>query len=190
MEFRHFALYSLDSMVTLVYIVNFIQYILLSGCSIRINLTVREDILAKIAVDLLSIPPLIFREIRRKLIKTTIAGIDADITPLHMEIMRLLEKEGKLHAAEIGDRLLIARAQMTKLIDKLVYLKLVERQTDVADRRITILTLSPYGKAVLREHKAAVMNAVRETMEQLSDEDLKDLSNTLRTLQDILSKLH
>jgi hypothetical protein len=34
------------------------------------------------------------------------------------------------------------------------------------------------------------MNAIRETMGQLSDEDLKDLSDTLRKLQDTLSKLH
>jgi len=151
---------------------------------------VREDILEKVATDLLSITPLIFREIRRKLIKTTLADIDAGITPHHFEIIRLLEKEGKLHVAEIGDRLQIARAQMTRLIDKLVDLKLVERQTDVADRRTAIITLSTHGKAVLEEHKTSIRNAIRETMGQLSDEDLKDLSDTLRRLQDTLSNLH
>jgi MarR family 2-MHQ and catechol resistance regulon transcriptional repressor len=151
---------------------------------------VREDILEKVATDLLSIPPLIFREIRGKLIKTTLADIDVDITPLHFEIIRLLEKEGKLHVTEIGNRLRIAKAQMTKLTDKLVDLKLVERQTDVTDRRTCIITLSPRGKAVLEEHRASIMNAIRETMRQLSDEDLRNLSNTLRKLQDILSKLN
>lgn len=151
---------------------------------------VREGILERVAIDLLSIPPLIFRQIRRKLIKTTLADIDAGITPHHFEIIRLLEKEGKLHVAEIGDRLQIARAQMTALIDKLVYLKLVERRTDVADRRTAIITLSTYGKEVWKEHRASIMDAIQETMGQLSDEDLKDLSDTLRKLQDILSKLH
>lgn len=148
-----------------------------------------DDILERAATDLLSIPPLIFRKVRTKLIKTTLADVDAGITPHHFEIIRLLDKEGKLHVAEIGDRLHIARAQMTKLIDKLVYLKFVERQTDVADRRTTTIVLSTYGKAVLREHKTSVMNAIRESMGQLSDEDLRDLSDTLRRLQDILSKL-
>lgn len=149
----------------------------------------RDDILERAATDLLSIPPLIFRKVRTKLVKTTLADVDAGITPHHFEIIRLLDKEGKLHVAEIGDRLHIARAQMTKLIDKLVYLKFVERQTDVADRRTTTIVLSTYGKAVLREHKTSVMNAIRESMGQLSDEDLRDLSDTLRRLQDILSKL-
>ena len=150
----------------------------------------RKDILEKVATDLMSIPPLIFREIRSKLIKTTLAYIDADITPHHFEIIRLLDKEGNLHVAEIGDRLRIAKAQMTRLTDKLVDLKLVERQTDAADRRTCIISLSPRGQAVLEEHRASVMNAIRETMGQLSDEDLRDLSDTLRKLQDILSKLH
>jgi hypothetical protein len=75
--------------------------------------TLREKILEKVAIDLLSIPPLIFREIRRKLIKTALANIDVDTTPLHFEILRLLEKEGKLHVAEIGEKLHIAKAQMT-----------------------------------------------------------------------------
>ena len=150
----------------------------------------REDILERVATDLPSIPPLIFREIRGKLIRTTLADIDADITPLHFEIIRLLDKEGKLHVTEIGNRLRIAKAQMTKLTDKLVDLKLVERQTDVTDRRTCIVALSPRGKTVLKEHRGSIMNAIRETMRQLSDEDLKDLSDTLRKLQDILSKLH
>jgi len=152
-------------------------------------LTARQDILERAATDLLSIPPLIFRQIRRKLIKTTLVDVDAGITPHHFEIIRLLDKEGELHAAEIGDRLQIARAQMTQLIDRLVCLKLVERRTDEADRRISLITLSDYGKAVLKEHKTSVMNAVRETMGQLSDQDLRDLSDTLKRLQDILSKL-
>jgi DNA-binding MarR family transcriptional regulator len=149
----------------------------------------RNDILERAAVDLLSIPPLIFRGIRRKLIKTTLADIDASITPHHFEIIRLLEEEGTLHVAEIGERLQIARAQMTQLIDKLVDLDLVERQTDITDRRTINITLSSRGKIILEEHKNSVMSVIRETMSYLSDEELEDLSNSLRKLKDILSKL-
>lgn len=150
----------------------------------------RKDILEQAAIDLLSIPPLVFRQIRSKLIKTTLAEIDAGITPHHVEIIRLLDKEGQLHVAEIGDRLHIARAQMTALVDKLASLELVERQPDEADRRTTAVTLSAYGKAVWQEHRSSIIKAMQEIMEQLSDEELKDLSQTLRKLQDILSKLH
>jgi DNA-binding MarR family transcriptional regulator len=150
---------------------------------------VREDILEKIATDLLSIPPLIFREIRRKLIKTTLADIDVDITPLHFEIIRLLEKEGKLHVAEIGEKLHIAKAQMTHLIDRLADLNMVERKTDIADRRTINIILTGQGRAFLEEHKNRLVGTAMETMSSLTDEELEDLANTLKKLRDMLSKL-
>jgi DNA-binding MarR family transcriptional regulator len=109
----------------------------------------RRDNLERVALDLLSIPPLIFRGIRKKVIKSALAEIDVDITPLHFEIMTLLEEAGTLHVAEIGERLQIARAQMTHLIDKLVDLNIVERNMDIADRRIINITLTDRGRVFL-----------------------------------------
>ena len=151
--------------------------------------TVREEILEKVAIDSLSIPPLIFREIRRKLIKTALADIDVDITPLHFEILRLLEKGGKLHVAEIGEKLHVAKAQMTHLIDKLADLNMIERKTDIADRRTINITLTGRGRALLEEHKNRLVHTAMETMSGLTDEELEDLANTLNKLRDLLSKL-
>jgi MarR family 2-MHQ and catechol resistance regulon transcriptional repressor len=138
---------------------------------------------------LLSIPPLIFREIRRKLIKTALADIDVDITPLHFEILRLLEKEGKLHVAEIGEKLQVAKAQMTHLMERLADLNMIERKTDIADRRTINITLTGRGRAFLKEHKDRLVHTAMETMSRLTDEELEDLANTLNKLRDILSKL-
>jgi len=150
---------------------------------------VREDILEKVAIDLLSIPPLIFREIRRKLAKATLASTDVYISPLHFEIMSLLKETGTLHVAEIGEKLHVAKAQMTHLIDKLADLNMVERKTDIADRRTINITLTGQGRAFLEEHKNRLVGTAMETMSRLTDEELEDLANTLRKLQDILSKL-
>ncbi len=149
----------------------------------------REVILEKVAIDLLSIPPLIFREIRGKLMKTTLADIDVDITPLHFEILRLLEKEGRLHVAEIGEKLHVAKAQMTRLIDKLSALNMVERKTDIADRRTVNITLTAQGRVFLEEHKSRLVRTAMETMSRLTDEELEDLADTLKKLRDVLSKL-
>ena len=149
----------------------------------------RSDILEKVSMDLLSVPPLIGRGIQRKLIKTTLADIDVHITPHHIEIIRLLEEEGTLHVAEIGERLQIAKAQMTQLIDKLVDLNIVERKTDIADRRTFNITLTGQGRKVIEEHKNSIMSAIREMMSSLTDEDLEDLSDSLRKLRSILLKL-
>ncbi|MFC1946180.1 MarR family winged helix-turn-helix transcriptional regulator [Chloroflexota bacterium] len=147
------------------------------------------DILKTVATDLMSIPPLVARGIRRKLIRTTLAEIDMNITPLHFEIMRLLEAEGALHAAQIGDRLQLARAQITQLIDKLAEYNLVSREVDAADRRIVNISMTDHGKTVLAEHKASIANAIRESMTGLSEDDLQTLSTSLRKVQEVLQKL-
>ena len=149
----------------------------------------RSEILGKVAVDLLSIPPLIFRIIRRKLIKTTLADIDVDIKFPHFEIMMVLKEEGTLHPAEIGEKLLIAKAQMTHLIDKLVDLNLVEREMDSTDRRTLNIALTDRGRTFLEKHENNIINAVREYISCLEDGEIEDLSHSLRTLRDTLLKL-
>jgi DNA-binding MarR family transcriptional regulator len=146
-------------------------------------------ILERVTEDLLSIPPIVFRIVRNKFIRTTLTDIGAEITPHQFEIIRLLMEEGTMHPAEIGQRLEIARAQMTKLIDRLVELDIVERVGDESDRRATNIALTPQGTSLLEEHKQIIENAVSEAMSALTNEELEDLFGSLRKLRDILIKL-
>jgi DNA-binding MarR family transcriptional regulator len=149
----------------------------------------RGEILGRVAADLLSVPPLIFRLIRRRLFMTSLAEVDVDIKLLHFEIMRLLKEEGTLHPAKIGEKLLIAKAQMTHLIDKLVELGFVNREIGSDDRRTINITLTEKGNKVLEEQDTLVMNAVRDNMSSLSDAELEALTSSLRNLRDTLFKL-
>jgi DNA-binding MarR family transcriptional regulator len=149
----------------------------------------RGEIIEKVAADLLSVPPLIFRLIRRKLVMATLADTDVEIKLLHFEIMKVLKEEGTRHPAEIGERLLIAKAQMTHLIDKLVDLGFVKREMDASDRRTLNITLTEKGNNVMDEQDNLVINAVRDNMAALTDAELEALSSSLRNLRDILFKL-
>ena len=148
-----------------------------------------SDLPGKVAVDLLSIPPLVFRLIRRKLINIALAESDIDIKLPHMQIMGVLKKEGTMHPAEIGERLQIAKAQMTHLIDKLVELGLVERTLGDIDRRTMNITLTDKGIRLAEEHENNVYHAVGEYISCLEDSELETLSTSLRNLRDILFKL-
>jgi DNA-binding MarR family transcriptional regulator len=149
-----------------------------------------KDIPNRMVDDLLSVPPLIFRGIRRKMLKKALVGGEADISPLHFEILLQLRKEkGALKITEIGERLLVARAQMTRLIDKLVEEKMVERQADNADRRVTNIVLTARGSAFLKEHGGNIRKAVAGILASLSDKELADLSASLERVREILSRL-
>ena len=103
--------------------------------------------------------------------------------------MKLLNEAGTLHVAEIGEKLLIARAQMTHLIDRLVDLGIVERQMDTADRRMINIVLTSEGKAVVEERDSNIKKATKETLSCLTDEELETLSDSLEKLRTVLSKL-
>lgn len=149
----------------------------------------RKDILDRIATDLLSVPPLIFRGIGRKLLKTALGSIDMDISPLQFGVMKLLKEAGTLHIAEIGERLQVSRAQMTHLVDRLEDLGIVERQMDTTDRRMTNIVLTAKGSATLEAHSLLIRKATKETLSGLTDKELADLSDSLVKIQAILSRL-
>jgi DNA-binding MarR family transcriptional regulator len=146
----------------------------------------RRAILERVSMDLMSIPPLVFRAVRKRITRTTLVEMDINITPHHFEIIRLLEEEGTLHPSDIGDRLQIAKAQMTKLIDRLVALNIVRCDIDQTDRRAHDIALTATARAMLRRHKKKTISAVREIMSSLSDEELENLSSCLRRLRDVL----
>ena len=149
----------------------------------------KPDILDSIAEDLFTIPPLIGRSIRRKLLRMAMAHIREDISPPHFEIMKTLEEAGTLHVTEIGERLQIPRPQMTHLIDKLVALDMVERQPDARDRRIINIALTGKGKTLLKKHRRMIEDTIKKSLTSLTDEELEELSTSLRKLRQILSKL-
>jgi DNA-binding MarR family transcriptional regulator len=148
-----------------------------------------KKILDSVAEDLFSTLPLIGRSISKKLIKTVITNFKGDIAPPHFEIMKLLEEAGTLHVAEIGEKLMIARPQMTHLIERLVELGIVERETNTDDRRMYNIRLKDKGRAIIKERDGRVIDATRETLAGLTDEELQNLSVSLRTLREIFSKL-
>jgi DNA-binding MarR family transcriptional regulator len=148
-----------------------------------------KKVLDSVAEDLFSTLPLIGRSIQRKLIKSVVNHFKEDIVPPHFQIMKLLEEAGTLHVAEIGERLQIARPQMTHLIDRLVELNIVDRETNSEDRRMLNIRLNEKGKTILKEHDRQIINATREALSALTDDELRELSVSLKNLKAIFSKL-
>jgi DNA-binding MarR family transcriptional regulator len=148
-----------------------------------------RNILDKAALDLMQIPPLIHRSVRRALAMTAALDPDLDLNVTHQqfEVIVLLDDEETLQVAEIGRKLQIAKAQMTQVMDKLSELGLIERATNPADRRAINVSLSPRGKTVLEANKVRLRNAVKESMAALSDEELGQLSESLRKVQEIMA---
>ena len=149
----------------------------------------KKDMLDIVIGELLGVPPMIRRGINRKVIRAAFAKVGEDISVPHFEIMRLLEDTGTQHIAEIGEKLLIPKSQMTPLIDKMAGLDIVERQADDTDRRIINIALTDKGRAVLKEKDRVLRVNFRAKLSHLTDDELKELAISLRKLRDILSRI-
>ena len=139
--------------------------------------------------DLLSLTPLIRRDIQRKLVKSAFTRVEHDITLPHLEIIKTLHEEGSLHIAEIGEKLQIPKPQMTHLVDRLEKLGIISRKTDDNDRCITNLSLTEKGLQINSELDETLYSSIREKLVNLSEEELQEISASLRKLSEILSKI-
>jgi DNA-binding MarR family transcriptional regulator len=144
--------------------------------------------LNSICDDLLATLPLILRIFRKKISKLPVVFRE-DISPLHFETMKTLEKEGTLRISEVASRLMIPRPQMTHLIDRLVDLNLVERQMEAADRRTINVTITDKARTMLKEMDSVVKSNIRDALSSLTDEEMQELLASVKKLREIFSKL-
>jgi DNA-binding MarR family transcriptional regulator len=97
--------------------------------------------------------------------------------------------EESLPISEIAKRLVIPKSQMTRLIDQLAGLGIVERLIDARDRRVINLSLTGHGKIVLKECRDLVRQNIGNKLSCLTPAELADLSVALEKLRDIGARL-
>jgi MarR family 2-MHQ and catechol resistance regulon transcriptional repressor len=149
----------------------------------------KKNILDSVVRELLAIPPLVRRGINRKVVRAAFNQVGKGISVPHFEIMKVLEEAGTQHIAEIGEKLLIPKSQMTLLIDRLVNLGIVARRTDATDRRLSNVSLTEKGKAILEEKGRVLRANFAEKLSRLTDDEIEELAVSLRRLKNILSRL-
>lgn len=104
-------------------------------------------------------------------------------------VLRILERGGPLSPSAIGRRLLIAKQNMTTLIDRLVNENLVERKSDAADRRVKHVVITEQGKAFLEERKMGLKKIVGANLRKLRDADIESLHSALKVMEATVHKL-
>ena len=161
----------------------------LDGQQLMGDIDMQKDLVKNVAIDLFSIPAFSSRIVRSKFTKVALANIEVSLTPLHFEIMFLLKEEGSLPVAAVGKRLVLAKAHMTQLVDKLVEKEIVIREADPYDRRVTRISITEKGKETLGEIHESVSGALTKALSSLSENDLKELSTSLSKISKILPNM-
>ncbi|WP_022729835.1 MarR family winged helix-turn-helix transcriptional regulator [Fodinicurvata sediminis] len=75
----------------------------------------------------------------------------AGLTAVQIRVLQIVDENGQATSKEISQRMGVAQATMTSLIDRLVAKGMVERRRSEADRRQTNIFISEAGRAAVKK---------------------------------------
>ena len=114
------------------------------------------------------------------------------LTDVQFNVMALLhynaDSTGGLSQAIISDMMLVNRANITTLIDRMEKADFVERQASEKDRRFNIVKLTAKGKKLLAEVEPLYIKTIQKIMSDFSEAEQESLIKTLEKLRSKLSK--
>jgi DNA-binding MarR family transcriptional regulator len=124
-----------------------------------------------------------FRAVSRRLrIQTQQALAPWEITPAQARALGVLTRHGDVRLGTLSEHLHIAPRSATEVVDALEERGLVARRPDPADRRATLVALTPEGTAVADGVRAARAAEAEEFFAGLNDADRATLTRILAAL--------
>lgn len=110
------------------------------------------------------------------------------ITPGQWNALNQLDKRGPLSQRALADALQRKPATITRSIDKMEEMGLVERVPDATDRRANVIVLRPAARDLLERIQPDAVDLADRMREGISDEELVLLFRLLDTVYDNADK--
>ena len=106
---------------------------------------------------------------------------DWGVTSTQYNVLRILRGAGSqgLTCSTIGDRMITAEPDITRLLARLKAMKLIKQQRDKHDRRVVWTHISAAGLELLGKMDAEITQIPRDLLGHLDRKDLRDLIRLL-----------
>ena len=106
---------------------------------------------------------------------------DWGITSTQYNVLRILRgaQPHGLPCAAIGDRMITAEPDITRLLNRLKGLKLIRQRRDSNDRRVVITHISEAGLELLRQMEPVIERAPQQLLGHLSPSEVAELIRLL-----------
>jgi len=139
-----------------------------------------EQKIDRIADNLISIHPLLFKSISKPLRNQT------SITPGGMYVLGSLKRHGTQSMSDIGKCLSMPKPHVTVIVDKLIDEGYVERLSDPKDRRIVNILLTKKGSEHFESIKLAISENLKVKLSSLTNEEQDILAIASQQVREIL----
>jgi len=120
--------------------------------------------------------------------KDIVQDADADLSPMHVLVLRMLVEEGDMPQSVLVKKMRRDKAQVTRLVNELVTKKLVVKTRDEQDKRSFILKPAPEVRKKVLYFIGKEQALVSEMLQGISDRDIEKLGKLLTTMQRNLTK--
>lgn len=107
-----------------------------------------------------------------------------NVAPSHGRALSVLQRHGPMRPGALAEHLRIAPRSATEVVDDLQDRGLAGRAPDPADRRATLVDLTPAGRAAGEAIQAARAAATERFFASLAEADRADLTRILRVLRE------
>jgi DNA-binding MarR family transcriptional regulator len=112
-----------------------------------------------------------------------------NITYPQLRILFVLQKEKQMSMSALGNRLDMLKPNVTAFVDRLIQEGLAERIYQENDRRVIMISLTEKGAGYITETMLNAKSVIRERLQNLSEQEIDSLQNTLIALSDLVGRL-
>lgn len=118
--------------------------------------------------------------------KDVVQDTDADLSPMHILVLRILVEEGQLSQSSLVKKLGRDKAQITRLVTELVRRELVFKTRDEHDKRSFILAAAP---SVQDKVKYFIQKESELVADMLQDISISDITTLAKLIPIMLNNL-
>ncbi|MEM9044244.1 MAG: MarR family transcriptional regulator [Pseudomonadota bacterium] len=112
---------------------------------------------------------------------------ELNMTPARFQILQALNQGNGISMNELADRLSVTKRNVTTLVDGLEKEGLAIRKPHPTDRRSTLVSSTPDGKALFQKAADIQQQHLRGLMETLDETQQVEMTKALITLTAVLS---
>lgn len=112
-----------------------------------------------------------------------------NLTSPQFDVIASLANQPAMTCKALGEKTLITKGTLTGILDRLEIKEMIERVTNTADGRSQKIQLTTKGQEVFTRAFPSHMKHLESAFNQLSQEEMLKLTNSLRKLRDAMEKL-
>jgi DNA-binding MarR family transcriptional regulator len=138
----------------------------------------------------------LYHQFAGTMVRTAVAAwLNIDLPISQMRVLFVLsESESEsgpqkaITIGKLGEELHVGLPAASRLVERLMQEGLVTRRDDPADRRRTLVGLSPRGEAVMKRVTGIMHGRLRALLGQLSEDDLDALLRGMHALEAVITQ--